>query len=493
MSFGSYFNGKDGSSFTSGIVSDRGDGKGPTGRTDLDKKGSVSVRYPGIDGNSVQDEHIALVAHEKPIDNLCIFAGVPDYGCSVGASNNPGETRRFATNIWSGINDTTDSVGNMNLMQILASFASLADGRNRPPKYREVEKDGAKIREIVELGKWFFSLTKGIPLHAAMAEIAGLKLPEINNIPTALQHFGDIPTQGMLSNLAGSTMSIGSVLQQTFANSNNFTTITQDKPQQIVDAFQSLADLSQYGDTMELGGSVTGVRVNTNIFTPYCIEMFRQCETVADILNTMVELSTNTAYHGADTEDLVLTLGDGSGNFMRNEPVYQMSESDEDVLIGNVISWNPVQKVLETTIVNHDLFNPEKKIYTLQAQYTIDEYTYFVIDNKTTYTSNNVFGQSETQVDSRGNVRQNPSNQAFQAAQNFVSQMSAFSSFQSALDGRNLFGRSSGTIFDMLKRLPPDAMAAAKPIIEGRFGPNQKFHQDIREAQLYGQGRNLFT
>ena len=93
----------------------------------------------------------------------------------------------------------------------------------------------------------------------------------------------------------------------------------------------------------------------------------------------------------------------------------------------------------------------------------------------TTYQATTPFGNTVITITPAGEVVDNTSNNTIQAMQSYTSSMGSFSSFQSMLNGRNLFGESSGTMFDMLQRLPPEAMNTAKQMFDTtKFQENQE-------------------
>lgn len=477
-----HITGNMGTSFKIGCVVERGGPDDP--RQSKTKSGEVVARLPGVDGPGVMNEHLAMMGPQKSPESQCIFPGVLDHGTPVGVVNNTGDNRRIVSNIFTGTNETSDSPGNLNLMGQLQQFFEMSGGRSRPPKFKETQKDGAKIREIQELGSWAYNLTKGIPTHAAMAEIAGIKLPQIKNIPTALQHFSSILDGAGAQNIQGSSMSIGSVLPQVLTNSNNYMTITKDKEPAIVQAFESLAALSQHGEVIELGETVTGVRVQPEFFANACVHMFKQCETIADILNSMVELTCNTAHHGMPENDLILTLGEGEGDFIKGEAVYQVI-SNTEIALGNVIEWNSIQNLLEIKNVNFDKFDPSANVYASNAEYTISEHIEFCTGNTIIIESNTAFGASNIHIDIKGNVRELPNNSTHQAEQSYQSEMASSSSFPTSQSGGNMFGKSSGTMFDMFKRLPPEAMKKAKEVLDSIKNEDQN-NKKVRNAAIKG-------
>jgi len=103
----------------------------------------------------------------------------------------------------------------------------------------------------------------------------------------------------------------------------------------------------------------------------------------------------------------------------------------------------------------------------------------------TKYETVTPFGNTAITVTPSGQVVNSTSNQTQQAIQAFTSLMSSATSFQSMLTGRNLFGESSGTMFNMLNRLPPGAMAAAQAMLN-KTNPGEGVNKTVRERTAKG-------
>ena len=147
------------------------------------------------------------------------------------------------------------------------------------------------------------------------------------------------------------------------------------------------------------------------------------------------------------------------------------------------------------SIQNRDLFDPSDFIYNLSetdpAYYTIKDHLYFITSEVSdAQSSTTPFGSSSTSMDSRGNVRQSPSDSAAKAIGTFTSLLSDAASSMSAVEGKNLFGSSSGTIMNMLQRLPPEAMAQGISVLTaGNLGEPDQI-KDLRKV-LSGGGNPL--
>jgi hypothetical protein len=85
---------------------------------------------------------------------------------------------------------------------------------NIAPDVKEVEENGVKIRKIIEKGEQHsLDLLDGLPIHGALFDIAGFRLPEIKNIPTAKQTNDQMMSMENLQQMMGQIMSLGQMIQ----------------------------------------------------------------------------------------------------------------------------------------------------------------------------------------------------------------------------------------------------------------------------------------
>ncbi len=85
---------------------------------------------------------------------------------------------------------------------------------NIAPDIKEVEENGVKIRKIVEKGySHSLGLLDGLPIHGALFDIAGFRLPEIKSVPTAKQTNDQMMNVQALQQMAGQIMSLGQMIQ----------------------------------------------------------------------------------------------------------------------------------------------------------------------------------------------------------------------------------------------------------------------------------------
>lgn len=104
--------------------------------------------------------------------------------------------------------------GNLGSAQKVSQLSSLSRNINIAPDIQEVEENGVKIRKIVEKGQQHsLDLLDGLPVHGALFDMAGFRLPEITNVPTAKQTNDGMASLQSLQQMAGQIMSLGQMIQ----------------------------------------------------------------------------------------------------------------------------------------------------------------------------------------------------------------------------------------------------------------------------------------
>ena len=72
--------------------------------------------------------------------------------------------------------------GNLGSAETLSQLSQTTRDINIAPDIQEVEENGVKIRKIVEKGQQHsLDLLDGLPIHGALFDMAGFRLPEIAN------------------------------------------------------------------------------------------------------------------------------------------------------------------------------------------------------------------------------------------------------------------------------------------------------------------------
>ena len=104
--------------------------------------------------------------------------------------------------------------GNLGSTQKVSQLQSAKRDINIAPDIQEVEENGVKIRKIKEKGQQHsLDLLDGLPIHGALFDMAGFRLPEITNVPTAKQTNDAMAGVQQLQQMMGQVMSLGQMIQ----------------------------------------------------------------------------------------------------------------------------------------------------------------------------------------------------------------------------------------------------------------------------------------
>lgn len=104
--------------------------------------------------------------------------------------------------------------GNLGSAQKVSQLSATERKINIAPDVQEVEENGVKIRKIVEKGQQHsLDLLDGLPVHGALFDMAGFRLPEIANVPTAKQTNDGMASIQNLQQMMGQIMSLGQMIQ----------------------------------------------------------------------------------------------------------------------------------------------------------------------------------------------------------------------------------------------------------------------------------------
>lgn len=198
-------------------------------------------------------------------------------------------------------------------------------GVNIPPKITETEERGVKIRKIQEKGQMHsLSLLEGLPLHGALFDLTGFKLPEVKQIPTAKQTNDGMMNQQMLQNMLGQVMSLGQMFQGMKGNggggaggfgsapnsgvnpgiapdgNTHFQNVINVLPENMRLALQSTSNLVQGLETSEGITFVTGGVVHEPTYYTNAAELLSQVTTMDDLMYTLQRLQWDTSLFGQE-------------------------------------------------------------------------------------------------------------------------------------------------------------------------------------------------
>jgi hypothetical protein len=231
------------------------------------------------------------------------FPGGLDPGSMVVAMKDTGSNQCQIIGMANDINNNDQTIaGNMSLLQSIAQYLTMDVQIRPPPTSRDATVNGARIRQIQEKDKlWNHGMTRGLPTHAATYNLAGMRLPQVSNVSTALESFDNLITDGMIGDLPGVALSLGSLVS-TILNTVSIMKQLNGKmsgPNML--AFQSMSYLLQSVEQTEGAGFMTGTRVNQDVYQQNAINLIGQATGISDMVNVFQRLQYDTSLFGLDT------------------------------------------------------------------------------------------------------------------------------------------------------------------------------------------------
>jgi hypothetical protein len=184
-----------------------------------DHSGNQSCYSPIDHGEGVDLDHLALSSMlSSPVAFLQqIFPGGLDPGTGVVMLKQAGELGGIILGQSNSTRKGNSQSGGgkaLGSAQKVEQLTGTERDINIAPDIKEVEENGVKIRKVIEKGKQHkLDLLDGLPVHGALFDIAGFRLPEIKNVPTAKQTNDQMMSVENLQQMAGQIMSLGQMIQ----------------------------------------------------------------------------------------------------------------------------------------------------------------------------------------------------------------------------------------------------------------------------------------
>lgn len=273
-------------------------GKGDEDRT---QSGKCYVYLPSQYSNDYKLEDLVLMGGLSTADKsgTCTSSGPAEPGTMVMVRKNAGHAgtpHGYITGIVKEDTNTNQTVkGNMNIRShklIAQAFAqelpinSKAKAGKGPANSKPPEEVGPKYKH---------DLVKGIPSSSTLWPIAGMKIPQSKNINTATQAFNNIMSPDVLSKLPGMGLSMGNLFNMMPAELKN--QLFSALPDGLGETLETMINLIPEISPDAGNGTV----INPEVFFPKAVEVLSKCRDTTDLIDCIMDLMTNSEYHGADT------------------------------------------------------------------------------------------------------------------------------------------------------------------------------------------------
>lgn len=272
------------------------------GDDDPKQSGACRVFIPSLHSNEYKEENLPLCVRlgSGGDEGSVFFGGPAKPGQGVIVSNLG--SGYSATPFWTIIGVTPDATNTKQAVEGnhgIREFDRVREAFTKKLKINSKAKAGsgeAGSKPTEEAGgKYFHDLVKGIPNSATLWPIAGMKIPQVNSVETAIQSFTSIMPASAIAGLAGQALSMGNLF-------SNMPSVIKDKifdalPNELGEALETMINLMPEIEPSGLSGS----RVNPEVFYANALEILIKCRDINDLIRCITELMTNTDLHGADT------------------------------------------------------------------------------------------------------------------------------------------------------------------------------------------------
>lgn len=270
------------------------------------------VRVPRKQGNNVLDEHLAWIPAENSIFGSMTSVAALDKGQMVTVRKNPGDGGTSRGVIVSVLNNKE------NKNPQLAGSTPLPGANERVKTYKEQGREkpvrlppdvqetqnSPVVAKTVEKGSWSLSKADGLINSITSAPIFGSRVPQIQNLSTALDQAESILTSSMLNSLPGMNFSIGNLLNMMPAQLKN--ELFKSLPKEVGEQFESIMGLVRSYTPINAGGSSAGKKVNPEVFFVKAVEILKNVKNSDDIIQALQKIDSDDSITGMDLLEPVI-------------------------------------------------------------------------------------------------------------------------------------------------------------------------------------------
>lgn len=270
------------------------------------------VRVPRKQGNNVLDEHLAWIPAENSIFGAMTSVAALDKGQMVTVRKNPGDGGTSRGVITSILNNKESKNPQ------LAGSSPLPGANERVKTYKEQEREKSVrlppdiqetqnspvVAKTVEKGMWSLAKADGLVNSITSAPIFGSRVPQIQNLSTALDQAEAILTSSMLSSLPGMNFSIGNLLNMMPAQLKN--ELFKSLPNGVGEQLESIMGLVRSYSPLAAGGSSAGKRINPDVFFAKAVDILKNVKNSDDIIQALQKIDSDDSITGMDVLESVI-------------------------------------------------------------------------------------------------------------------------------------------------------------------------------------------
>lgn len=271
---------------------------------DPTQSGGVRVYLPTEYGKDVNTKHLpfARTLAQGNQGGITNFNPPPEHGAAVMCMKMPGQSGTghlvVLGSVPNDINKDSTIPGNSkNYWPAIEQAIKDVTSIRIPPN---VGSGSAGSKPPQEKGQYHkHELVKFLPSTATLWPMAGLQIPQVQNVATATQAFSNILTGDMLSLLPGMNMTLGSLLTNMPATLLN--ELKKNIPPEIGGALDSMSALMQSIEINESGGFNTATKINPDVFFQNAVDVISNSRTIYDLVGAFQRLQYDTSLFGLES------------------------------------------------------------------------------------------------------------------------------------------------------------------------------------------------
>lgn len=269
----------------------------------IDQSGTCKVADPLRHSKDIPHDELPFITtlRSPTQESLESTPNPVEPGTVVAVSWTTGDpTSRVALGQPNEVNSPQSMAGNNPLSDSGSHLRSATYDTNKrtpPQSFREVMDNGALVREKVESGKqWIHNLTRGLPTHAALYPMAGMRKPQIKQIDTAIQKYVNIPGMDILSQLPGTLMNIPNLFNKLTQKQKE--QISSNVPPFLLEGMENMMFLMADGNS---GGSyISSGRIHEETFMNNMVSLLSNVQTIDDLVYVIDRLRSDSSLWGLE-------------------------------------------------------------------------------------------------------------------------------------------------------------------------------------------------
>lgn len=276
---------------------------GNDGDPDPTQSGGCRIYCPTEYGKDVDIKHLpySRTVAQGNQGGVTHFNPPPEHGSAVMCMKMPGHAGSGHLTILGTVPNDIDKdatiPGNSSIWPAIDA-AKKALTKIRVPN--DVGSGPAGSKPPKEKGQYHkHELVKFLPSTATLWPMNGIKIPQVQNIPSATQAFSSILTGDMLSMLPGMNMTLGSLMSSMPAALKN--ELFKNIPPEIGGALNSMSALMQSMEIVEAGGFNTATKINPAVFFNNAANLISNSRTIYDLVSNFNQLQYDTSLFGLDS------------------------------------------------------------------------------------------------------------------------------------------------------------------------------------------------